>query len=135
MLNIVPKWPVVAAALVFGLVAGAGGMRVWDKGEISALNLSLAQTKQKQAEDVSKASQAVLADLTAAASKIKAAAETGSADVSALGAKLDALNRSYKNAKATPLPVDCRPGPVRVRNLSESAAAVDQAIARPVPGK
>lgn len=135
MFNLVPKWPFVAGALVVGMVVGAGSVHVWDKGEIAALNLSLAQLKQKQAEDVSKASQAALADLTAAAGKIKAAAESGNVDVSALGAKLDALNRSYKNAKAPALPVDCRPGVVRVRNLAESAAAVDQAIARPVPGK
>lgn len=135
MINPTLKWSFVAGALVLGLVAGAGGMRVWDKGEIAALNLSLAQTKQKQAEDVSKASQAALADLTAATAKIKAAAEGGQTSYIALNSKLDAIDRRIKNAKPAPLPVDCKPGVDRVRNLAESAAAVDQAIARPVSSK
>jgi hypothetical protein len=135
MLNLVPKWPFVAGALVLGLLGGAGGMRVWDKGTIDDLKVDLANVKSKNAQDVANASQTALKDLADASKAIKEAASTGQANFAGLNAKLDTLARKYNAKPPAPLPVDCRPGTERVRNLSESAAAVNASIARPIPGK
>lgn len=134
-MNLIPKWPFVAAALVFGLLSGAAGMRVWDKDIIADLHLQIANLQKKQAEDISKASQAALTDLMTATAKVTDAAEAGQVNVTALNTKLDAINRRIANAKPAPLPVDCKPGTERVRNLSESAAALNSAIARQIPSK
>lgn len=136
MFNLVPKWPFVAGALVLGLVAGAGGMRTWDSSAIDGLQVQIAQIKAKNAESVAAQSQAALSDLATASRAIKEAASTGQAGISALSAKLDTIDRRYRNAKPpAPLPVDCKPGVDRVRQLTDSAAAVNEAIARPVSGK
>lgn len=134
-MSILPTWPIAAGTLVIGLVAGAAGMSWWDADEIADRDVTIARMKADQAAAISAQYKQAADDLAGAAKTIKAAAETGSTDVSALNAKLDTINRSIKNAKPAPLPADCHPGADRVRNLSESAAAVDQAIARPVSGK
>ena len=135
MATLVPKWPFVAAALVLGLLAGAGGMRVWDKGTINDLKVEMAGIKAKNAEEVATASQAALQELADASKAIKQAATAGQANVASLNAKLDSIARKQNAKPPAPLPVDCRPGSDRVRNLSEKAAAINAAIARPVPSK
>jgi hypothetical protein len=135
MVSLVPKWPFVAAALVFGLLAGAGGMRVWDKGTIDDLKVEVATVKSNNAQAVTVATQAALKDFVAAGEVIKQAATTGQANVATLNAKLDTIARKQNAKPPAPLPVDCRPGTERVRNLSEAAAAINAAIARPVPSK
>jgi hypothetical protein len=138
-MSIILSWKLAAitsaAALAVGIAAGAGGMHVWKAGQIAGLKVNIAELKQAKAEDVSVKSQQALTDLADASKKIKEAAQTGQADVSAITAKLDVIRRNQNVKPPAPLPVDCKPGPERVRNLTDSAAAVNSAIARPVPVK
>lgn len=134
-MSLIPTWPIAAACLVGGVLLGAGGAGWWHSDTIGDLELKVARMERDSAVGVSVQYKQAADDLAGAAKTIKAAAEAGSTDVSTLNAKLDTINRSIKNAKPAPLPADCRPGADRVRNLSESAAAVDQAITRPISGK
>ena len=117
-----------AAALVIGFGAGWQVQGWRGAAELSGVKLS-------NAEAITQASEVALSDYKLAATVIKDAAAGAQVDVTNLGAKLDAINRKIKNAPPPPLPADCRPGPVRLRNLAEAAATADAAIARPVPGK
>jgi len=112
--------------LAFGAGWTANGWR---------LHADISDIKTTQANEISQASQVALADYKEGAKAIKDAAAGAQLDLSNLGMKLDAIDRRTKNAKPPPLPPDCRPGPVRLRNLSEAAAAIDAAIARPVASK
>lgn len=134
-MSLIPSWPTVAAGLVVGALAGASGMHVWDASTIAALKVSAANTKANDAEAISKQSQTALSDLADASKTIKEKASAGQVDVAALNTKLDTITRTLKNAKPPALAADCKPGTVRVRNLSDSAAAVDQAISRSVTGR
>ena len=117
-----------AAALAIGFGAG------WQvQGWRGAAELS--SVKLNNAEAITQASTVALTDYKLAATAIKDAAAVAQVDVTNLGVKLDAINRKIKNAPPPPLPADCRPGPVRLRNLAEAAATADAAIARPVSGK
>lgn len=120
----------LAGAAALALSFGAGwGVNSW------RLHADIADMKTDQANAISQASQAALEDYKEGAQAIKNAAAGAQTDVTNLGAKLDAIDRRIKNAKPAPLPPDCRPGPDRVRNLAEAAAAVDATTARPVSGK
>ncbi len=134
-MSLLPSWPTVAAGLVIGAAAGAVGMHTWDASTIAGLKIDIANSKTVAAQTVAVQSQAALKDFTDVAANIKASAQTGQVQFSALGAKLDTINRNLKNAKPAPLAVDCRPGAVRVRNLTESAAAVNETAFGPVAGK
>lgn len=96
---------------------------------------ALADVKLDNAEAITGASVVALADYQLAAQAIKDAAAGAQLDLTTFGVKLDAINRKIKNAPPPPLPADCRPGPVRLRNLADAAATADAAIARPVAGK
>lgn len=117
---------VAALALAFGAGWGVNGWR---------LHADLSDEKADRANEISQASQVALADYKEGAKAIKDAATGAQVDITTLGAKLDTIDRRIKNAKPAPLPADCRPGPVRLHNLAEAAAAVDAATARPVAGK
>lgn len=112
--------------LAFGAGWTANGWR---------LKTDLAELKAVNAESISQASQVALEDYKAAAEVVAGAALGAQTDLSAVNAQLAAIRRNQKNAPPPPLPADCKPGPIRLRNLAESAAAADAAIARPVPGK
>ncbi len=112
--------------LAFGAGWTANGWR---------LKTDLANVKLDNAEAITQASRVALADYQAAAKVISDAAGGAQVDINALGVKLDAINRRIKNAPPAPLPPDCKPGPVRLRNLAEAAAAADASAARPVPGR
>lgn len=127
-MSLIPTWPFV----VGGLLLGAAGGAALDHTIMSA---KIDRMKLDNAEAISQASQVALSDYKAGADLIKAAALGAQTDLSSISAQLAAIRRSQKNAPPPPLPTDCKPGAVRLRNLSETAAAADQAIARPVPGK
>lgn len=134
-MSLIPTWPIAVGALAVGLVAGGTGAKFWYAGTISDLKIEIANIKKDNAEAITQASQVALTDYKAGADAIKAAAQGAQIDLSAVAVHLAAIRRNQKNAPPPPLPADCKPGPVRLRNLSETAAAADQAIARPVSGK
>jgi hypothetical protein len=96
---------------------------------------ALAEVKRENAEAITAASTVALADYQLAAKTIKEAAAGAQVDNTAILGKLAEIKRNYTNAKPAPLPVDCKPGPDRLRYLSETAAAANAAIARSVSGK
>lgn len=134
-MSLVPTWPIAAICLAVGVAAGAAGSTWWHSDTINDLELKISRMERDAAVGVSIQYKQAADNLVAASQKVSAAASEGSTDIATLNAKLDTINRSIKNAKPVPLPADCRPGPVRVRNLTESAAAVDAAIAGSVPRK
>lgn len=134
-MSLIPTWPIAAGALVVGLAAGGFGAKLWYADTIADLKIAAAETKRENAEATTQASQIALSDYITAADKIKAAATGAQTDLSAITAQLALIRRNQKNAPPPPLPDNCRPGPVRLRNLSETAAAADAAIAGSVPGK
>jgi len=134
-MSLIPTWPIAAGALVIGLAAGGFGAKLWYAGTIANLKIAAAETKRDEANAISQASQVALSDYKTAAEVIAAAALGAQTDLSAVNTQLAAIRRNQKNAPPPPLPADCKPGPVRLRNLAESAAAADGAIARPVPRK
>ena len=134
-MSLIPTWPIAAGALVAGLVAGGFGAKLWYADTIADLKITAAETKRDEANAISQASQVALADYKVAAEVIAAAALGAQTDLSAVNTQLAAIRRNQKNAPPPPLPADCKPGPVRLRNLAESAAAADAALARPVPRK
>lgn len=93
------------------------------------LGAKIEHIKAERAADDAKQTETALKDLVTAAGKIKAAADGANVDLSQLGRQLDQISKDYKNAKPTPLPVDCRPDAPRVRKLTAAATATDQAIA------
>lgn len=134
-MSLIPTWPIAAGALVVGLAAGATGAKFWYADTIADLKIEIANMKKDNAESISQASQVALEDYKTAAEVVTAAALGAQTDLSAVNTQLAAIRRNQKNAPPPPLPDDCKPGPVRLRNLAESAAAADKAIARPVPSK
>lgn len=134
-MNLIPTWPIAAGALVVGLVAGATGAKLWYAGTVADLKVDIANMKKDNAEAISQASQVALSDYKTGADLIKTAALGAQTDLATVNAQLAAIRKAQKNVPLPPLPADCKPGPVRLRNLAETAAAADQAIARPVPGK
>lgn len=134
-MSLIPTWPIAVGALVMGLGAGATGAKFWYADTIADLKIDIANKKTDDANAISQASQVALSDYKEGAEKIKAAAMGAQTDLSAITSQLAAIRRNQKNAPPPPLPADCKPGPVRLRNLAESAAAADAALARPVPGK
>ena len=127
-MSLIPTWPFVAGGLLLGALGGAAL-------DHTIMARRIAEMKLENAEAISQASQVALADYKDAADKIKAAASGAQTDLAAVNAQLAAIRKAQKNAPPTPLPADCKPGPVRLRNLAETAAAADQAISRSVPGK
>lgn len=134
-MSLIPTWPIAVGALAVGLVAGGTGAKFWYAGTISDLKIEIANMKRQDAEAISQASQVALSDLMEGAKQVKEAALGARTDLTAVRADMATIRRNQKNAPPPPLPADCKPGPVRLRNLAESAAAADKAIARPVPRK
>lgn len=127
-MSLIPTWPFVVGGLAIGALAGAGLDHTIMSAKIDRMKLD-------NAEAISQASQVALSDYKAGADIIKAAAISAQTDLSAVNTQLAAIRRNQKNAPPPPLPADCRPGAVRLRNLAESAAAADQAIAGSVSRK
>lgn len=114
----------VGAGLAAGVLAfGAGWV-------VNGWRLETELSKLKTAQAVEKANQAAatLTTLQADAEAIhKAAAEYAGIETT-LAPKIAALTKELRNAK--PLPVDCRPDAVRVRNLDAAIDAANSAIPR-----
>lgn len=127
-MSLIPTWPFVFGVLVVG---GAGGFAL----EHTIKSAEIAAIKLGNAEAISQASQVALADYKTAAEVIADAALGARTDLTAVTAQLSAIRKGQKNAPPPPLPSDCRPGPIRLRNLAETAAAADKVIAGPVAGK
>jgi hypothetical protein len=134
-MSLIPTWPIAVGALVIGLGAGATGAKFWYADTIADLKIDIANMKKDNAEAISQASQVALSDYKVAADVVTAAALGAQTDLSAVNTQLAAIRRNQKNAPPPPLPDDCRPGPVRLHNLAESAAAADRAISGSVPSK
>lgn len=119
---------VLAGLLAIGFAAGwfINGWR---------LHADVADLKTARAVEIAVQYKDAAEDLKASAEVVKEAAIGNRTDVTAISSKLAAIDQRIKNAPPAPLPPDCKPGPVRLRDLSEAAAAVDKTIARPVAGR
>ena len=127
-MSLIPTWPFVVGALIIG---GAGGFAL----EHTIKSAEIAAIKLDNAESISQASQVALEDYKTAAAVVADAALGAQTDLTAINSQLAAIRKGQKNAPPPPLPADCKPGPVRLRNLADTAAAADKALARPVPGR
>lgn len=116
----------LALAIGFGSGWSVNGWR---------LSAEIADMKRIDAEVISTASQAALLDYAAGAKQIKDAAVGAQVDVSGMNNKLADIQRRMKNAPPPVLPVDCRPGSLRLQYLTEAAAATDKAAARSEPSR
>lgn len=127
-MSLIPTWPFVAGALVIGGASGAYADHVYMSGKLK--DIELAQVK-SEVEDAKTA----LADYKTAAEVISNAALGAQTDLTTINSRLAAIMKGQKNAPPPALPVDCKPGAIRLRNLAETAATADSAIARQVPSK
>lgn len=115
---------VVILVLVGLLLGGAGGWFAngWRHGA------EVAELQRAHAEFRATLSETAIAQVQADAATIRTAATEFAAIQSTLAPKMTALTKELRNAK--PLPADCRPDPVRVRNLDAAIDAANQAIPR-----
>lgn len=127
-MNLIPTWPFVLGALVIGAAGGSYAMHAVMSNTINDMKLEAATS-------LAADSQLALDNYKAAAEVVTEAALGARTDLSTLTAGLAVIRKGQKNAPPAPLPVDCKPGPVRLRNLSETATAADAAIAGSVPRK
>lgn len=110
--------------LVGLLLAGAAGWFAngWRHGA------EIAELRRAHAEFRAGLSEAALVSLQAEAADVRRAATEFAAIQSTLAPRMTALTKELRNAK--PLPADCRPDPVRVRNLDAAIDAANQVIPR-----
>lgn len=110
--------------LVGLLLAGAAGWAAngWRHGA------EIAELRRAHAEFRAGLSDQALADVQADAATIRTAAAEFSAIQSTLAPKMTALTKELRNAPK--LPADCRPDPVRVRNLDAAIDATNKSIPR-----
>lgn len=113
-----------AAVLLAMALAGAVGWVAngW------RLGTEIAELRRAHAEFRGDLSDQALADVQADAAVIRSAANEFATIQSTLAPKMTALTKELRNAPK--LPADCRPDPVRVRNLDSAIDAANQAIAR-----
>ena len=88
----------------------------------------IAELRRAQTEYRATLTEAALADVQADAAVIRQAATEFATIQSTLAPKMSALAKELRNAK--PLPADCRPDAVRVRNLDAAIDAANQSIPR-----
>ncbi len=123
---LVPYRALAAGTLVLVglLLAGAAGWVAngWRHGA------ELADLQRAHAEFRATLSEQALTDVQADAATIRQAATEFTAIQSTLAPRMTALTKELRNAPK--LPADCRPDPVRVRNLDAAIDAANQAAAR-----
>jgi len=108
----------VAAALCFGAGWAINGWR---------LGADVANLRAERAQEQAAQATAAVSTLQADAAAIHQAASEYAGIRSTLVPTIAALTKELRNAK--PLPVDCRPDDVRVRNLDAAIDAANQAAA------
>ena len=134
-MSLIPTWPIAVGALAIGLATGATGAKLWYADTIADLKIDIANMKAATAKNEANDARTALADYKAAAEVVTAAALGAQTDMTAMRSDLATLRKNQKNAPPPALPDDCRPGPVRLRNLAEITAAANKSLARPVPSK
>jgi hypothetical protein len=114
----------VIAILTLAALAAAGGWiaSAWQH------DAEIAELKRAHAEFRATLSESALADVQADAATIRQAATEFATIQSTLAPKMTALTKELRNAK--PLPADCRPDAVRVRNLDAAIDAANKSIPR-----
>jgi len=113
----------VVVLLGIGMAGAAGWVaNGWRHGA------ELADLRRAHAEFRAGLSEQALLDVQTDARAIRTAAAEFVAIQSTLAPRMTALTKELRNAK--PLPPDCRPDPVRVRNLDAAIDAANQAIPR-----
>jgi Tfp pilus assembly protein PilN len=110
---------VMVAVLAFGAGWLVNGWRL--HSELSDMEAAHSKEKADQAT-------AALTDMKADATKIHEAATEYAGIQNILAPKIAALTKELRNAPK--LPVDCKPDPVRVRNLDSAIDAANQSIPR-----
>jgi len=88
----------------------------------------IAELRRLHAEFRATLSEDALTTLQADAAEVRRAASEFAAIQSTLAPKMTALTKELRNAK--PLPADCRPDAVRVRNLDAAIDAANKSIPR-----
>lgn len=89
---------------------------------------ALAEVRAAHSEEAAQAARDDLVLYKSAAEKIHEAAAGAQVDLAAVNAQLAAIRKGQKNAPPPPLPADCKPGAIRLKNLQETAAAADSVI-------
>jgi hypothetical protein len=108
----------IAAAVTFGAGWAVNSWR---------LGAELADLRAKHAQEQATQATAAVSTLRDDAAAIHQAAAEYAGIQSILAPKITALTKELRNAK--PLPADCRPDAVRVRNLDAAIDAANQAAA------
>lgn len=109
----------VALAIGFGSGWTANGWR---------LGVEIAELKSDAAAVEAQSATEALAELETGMKRVTAAAKTAQGNVGTINSQLDQIRKEFKNSAPPPLPPDCRPDDVRMKNLRDSAQAVDAAI-------
>lgn len=97
------------------------------------LNGEIANIRKEQATQIAKDANTALTDLKEATKGINDAAKGAQTEKITLANQIAALRKDIKNAK--PLPVDCKPDDVRMRNLSGAVSATNKAVVGSVPSR
>lgn len=90
------------------------------------LNEKIAELQATRSNEIAVQSQDALKDLKEASANINAAALGAKSDNTTLTNQIAALRKDIKNAK--PLPPDCKPDDVRMRNLAGAISATNKAV-------
>jgi len=128
MIDVIPSpTRFLAGAVIIALgLAGSGAagwfFNGWRKDAV------IAELQRAHAQERADQARAALTMLQADAAAIHKAATEFGAIQSTLAPKMTALTKELRNAK--PLPADCRPDVVRVRNLDAAIDAANQGIPR-----
>lgn len=109
-------------------LAAAFGSGMWLQGTIK--DRQIAQIERDAAEQTAVDATAAITTLQRFISQMRWAGIDYGKRQDELFAKLDALNKRFRDAiKASPLPPDCKPGPVRVQHLEAAVSAANAAAA------
>lgn len=128
VLDALSGWEGYALALVLGLLLGGSGLGLaaWH-WQTLRYERQLAELEARQAREQLGAAQLALGDLQNASALIHQKAVEYAGLQSTLGRQLAALREDLKHA--SPLPRDCHPDDVRVRQLGAAVSAAQQAAA------
>lgn len=125
-------WGYVAAAVVAALLATSATYYVTSR----SYQVTISDMKAAEANAKATSVSASLTQLQTFIGSMHEAASAYAVQQQDMSAKFTALHKDFQNAiKASPLPLDCAPDPVRLRNLSAAVAAANAAStgAKPIP--